>query len=157
MPYATAMPAAKRRFKTTLAGGDGAMDVCAIVLPFDPKDVFGKVRAPVNVSIGKHTFRSTVARMKGQDFVVVNKQNRAAAGVDAGDSVTVTLELDNAKRTIEAPPDLKQALANNKRAATRWDKLSYTHRREHVEAIEQAVRPETRARRIAKAIEMLAE
>jgi hypothetical protein len=148
--------ATKKRFKTELWGGDMDMDVCAIRLPFDPQEAFGKVRAPVVVTIQEHSFRSTVARMDGCDFVVVNKKNRAAAGVDTGDAVTVTMELDTAPRTVTVPPDLAKALRGNRVARTRWAKLSYTHQREHVEAIEEAKRAETRARRIAKAVSMLA-
>jgi uncharacterized protein YdeI (YjbR/CyaY-like superfamily) len=39
--------------------------------------------------------------------------------------------------------------------STAWDKLSYTHRKEHVRAVEEAKRPETRTKRIEKTIEML--
>jgi len=37
----------------------------------------------------------------------------------------------------------------------RWRALSYTHQREHLEAIEAAKKPETRARRIDRAIQMV--
>jgi uncharacterized protein YdeI (YjbR/CyaY-like superfamily) len=38
----------------------------------------------------------------------------------------------------------------------RWHELSYSHRREHAEAIAEAKRPETRDRRIAAAVRLLA-
>lgn len=56
---------------------------------------------------------------------------------------------------VEAPRDLVKALRAAPPAWDRWRELSYTHQREHVEAIEQAVKPETRARRIASAVRML--
>lgn len=58
-------------------------------------------------------------------------------------------------RTITAPPDLARALDANAAARAAWDRLSPSHRREHVEAIEEAKKPETRARRVAGAIAML--
>ncbi|HWM84392.1 MAG TPA: YdeI/OmpD-associated family protein, partial [Kofleriaceae bacterium] len=37
----------------------------------------------------------------------------------------------------------------------RWRELSYSHQREHAEAALQAVKPETRARRIENAVRMI--
>jgi uncharacterized protein YdeI (YjbR/CyaY-like superfamily) len=42
-------------------------------------------------------------------------------------------------------------------AAAFFDTLSYTHRREYVQWIDGARRPQTRANRIANAVEMLRE
>ena len=47
-------------------------------------------------------------------------------------------------------------MKSNKEAGAAWDKLSYTHRKEYAKSIEEAKKPETRARRIEKAIAMLA-
>jgi uncharacterized protein YdeI (YjbR/CyaY-like superfamily) len=58
-------------------------------------------------------------------------------------------------RSIAAPPDLAKALEANGVAKAAWEKLPPSHRREHVDAIEEAKKPETRARRIAGAIAML--
>jgi uncharacterized protein YdeI (YjbR/CyaY-like superfamily) len=69
----------------------------------------------------------------------------------------VVLTLDTAKREVEAPRDLVRALRAAPPAWDRWRELSFSHQREHVEAIEQAVKPETRARRIDKAVRMLLE
>jgi uncharacterized protein YdeI (YjbR/CyaY-like superfamily) len=56
---------------------------------------------------------------------------------------------------VEAPADLKAALDAEPDLLPKWQQLSYSHQREHVEAINSAKAPETRARRVAKAIEML--
>ena len=143
-----------RRFRTRISADDNT-SATAIDVPFDPKDAFGRARAPVVVSVGKHRYRTTTFTMGGRTFVPLAKKHRDAAGVEAGDAVEVTMALDEAPRVIETPPDLARALRAVSGAKARWDALSFTHQREHVEAIEQAVRPETRARRIAKAIEML--
>jgi uncharacterized protein YdeI (YjbR/CyaY-like superfamily) len=46
-------------------------------------------------------------------------------------------------------------LAKDKNARAAWEALSFTHQREHAEAIEDAKKPETRARRVEKTIAML--
>ena len=51
-----------------------------IVLPFDPKAVFGKGRPPVKVTIGGHTYRSTIATMNGAFMIPLSAENRTAAG-----------------------------------------------------------------------------
>jgi uncharacterized protein YdeI (YjbR/CyaY-like superfamily) len=68
--------------------------------------------------------------------------------------VVVTLERDSGERTVEVPDDLAAALAE---AGARevFDKLSYSHRREHVAAINDAKKPQTRQRRIANAVAMV--
>jgi len=57
---------------------------------------------------------------------------------------------------VAVPADFAKAIKKAGLTAT-WEKLSFTHRKEHVRAIEEAKRPETRTKRIEKALEMLAE
>ena len=79
-------------------------------------------------------------------------------GAEGGDVVMITMELDEEPREDEmAPPDLVAALDRNRAAAVAWEKLAPPHRREYVGAILEAKRPETRARRIERAVEMLAQ
>lgn len=144
--------AASKTFKTTLLR-DGSMS--AIPVPFDPKAVFGKVRAPVKVTINGYTYRSTIAAMGGPPFIPLRKSHRDAAGLADGGTVTVRLDLDTEKREVTPPADLVKALKTVAGATERWRTLSFTHQREHVEAIEGAKKPETRARRIAAAVEMV--
>jgi len=75
--------------------------------------------------------------------------------VKAGQVVRVTMELDTTPRVIEPPPELAAALREHKGARKAWDGLSVTCQREHAEAILSARKPETRARRVAAAMEML--
>lgn len=140
-----------KTFRATIAV-EGSM--CAIPLPFDPKAVFGKVRAPITVTVNKHTWRSTVAAMGGPACIPFRASHRDAAGVSDGDTVIVRVEHDTAARTVTAPADLRRAL-KAAGVADRWKALSYTHQREHIEAIEDAKKPETRARRIAAAVTMV--
>lgn len=141
-----------RRFKATVVR-EGPM--CCVPLPFDPAAVFGRVRAPVKVTINGHTYRSTIAAMGGPPCIPLRKSNREAAGVDGGDTVEVRLELDTEPREVAPPADLVKALKAMPPAWERWQDLSYSHQREHVEAIEGAKKPETRARRIERAIAMV--
>jgi hypothetical protein len=127
------------------------IDEGAIPIDFDQRAVFGRARPPVVVSLGGHSYRSTIAVMGGVTFVPLHRSNREAAGVESGQTVEVTLTLDTAPRTVEVPQELAEALdAAGVQAG--WNRLSYTARREQVEAVESAKRAETRERRIAAAV-----
>jgi hypothetical protein len=134
---------------------DGAMS--AIPVPFDPKAAFGKMRAPVKVTLNGYTYRSTIACMGGPPFVPLRKSHREAAGVAGGKALAIRLELDEAPRVVDVPADLAAALKKVPGAREGWKALSYTHQREHVEAIEDAKKPETRARRVERAVGMVVE
>lgn len=132
---------------------DGAM--CAIPIEFDPRQAFGKVRAPVKVTLNGYTFRSTIFSMHGETWIPLRKSHREAAGLEGTETLTVKIALDTAERTVEIPPELAREFKKNRAAAARWEALSFTHRREHAEAIADAKKPETRARRVANALKML--
>ncbi len=129
---------------------DGSM--CFVPVPFDPKSVFGKVRAPVRVSLNGYTYRSTIAAMGGTVCIPLRRSNREAAGLEGGETLEVEIALDTDKRVVTAPRDLVQALKARPPAWERWRELSFTHQREYAEAIREARKPETRARRIAEAV-----
>ncbi len=114
-------------------------------------------RPPVRVTINGHTYRSTVAVMGGQFMVGVSAENRAAAGVAAGDEVDVDIELDTEPRQVEVPLDFAAVLDRDPGAKRHFDRLSYSNRRRHVLSIEEAKTPETRERRIVKAVATLRE
>jgi hypothetical protein len=141
-----------KTFKATIFR-EGSM--CFIPLGFDPKPVFGKVRAPVRVTLNGHAYRSTIAAMGGPPCIPLRKSNREAAGLVGGETIDVRLDLDTDKREVKPPADFVKALKATPLAWERWRELSYSHQREHVEAIEQAKKPETRARRIDGAVRML--
>jgi Bacteriocin-protection, YdeI or OmpD-Associated/Domain of unknown function (DUF1905) len=141
-----------KTFETTVVR-DGA--ACFIPLPFAPRPVFGKVRAPVKVTVNGFTYRSTIAAMGGPPLLPLRKSNREAAGLVGGERVRAQLELDVDKREIEPPADLRRALKAAPGAWDLWLALRYTHQREHVEAIESAKKPDTRTRRIDAAVQMV--
>jgi hypothetical protein len=127
-------------------------NMCAVPVPFDPKAVFGRVRAPVLVTLNGYTYRSTISSMAGETWIPLRKSNREAAGLLGDETLEVRIELDAAERTVEPPADLAAALRAAPPAWDRWQELSVTHQREWAEAVDEAKRPETRARRIARAV-----
>ena len=112
-------------------------------------------RPAVRVTLAGFAYRSTVASMGGRFMIPVSAERRARAGVAAGDEVEVELELDTEPREVTVPPDLAEALAGAPEAEARYRELSVTRRRELVRGIEEAVRPETRLRRVATAVARL--
>ncbi len=109
----------------------------------------------VTVTIGGHTYRSSIAFMGGKFMLGVSAENRQAAGVKAGDKVDVNIEIDNAPREVTVPPDLMKALDADTKAKNFFNSLSYSNKLRHVLSIEQAKTEETRHRRIEKIVAML--
>lgn len=116
----------------------------------------GGGRIPVRATFDGVAYRGSIASMGGCMALGILKQIRGELGKGPGDPVVVTVARDDGERTVVVPADLAEALeAAGVREA--FDALSFSHRREHVQAIEEAKKPETRARRIAKAVEMVAK
>jgi Bacteriocin-protection, YdeI or OmpD-Associated/Domain of unknown function (DUF1905) len=134
----------------------GGKTATGIPLPEDVVAAMGSGKRPkVRVAVGGHSYRTTVAPMGGRYFVPLNKENREAAGVAAGDEVAVDIEPDAEPRTVAVPADLAAALAGDAAARAFFDGLSYTHRKEWVRWVEEAKKAETRATRIAKTVASL--
>jgi TfoX/Sxy family transcriptional regulator of competence genes len=129
--------------------------MCTIPVPFDSKAEFGKVRAPVKVTLHGYSFRSTIFSMGGRVFIPLRSSHREAARLKGTETLKVSIELDTDKRSVTVPPDLRKALATSKTVQERFAKLSYTHQREYVEAVQDAKKPETRARRIAAVLKAM--
>ena len=142
------------RFRATVElGGKTAT---GIEVPEDVVAALGSGnRPPVTVTVGGHSYRTTVARMGGRFLVPLSAENRAAAGVAAGDQVEVDIEPDRGPREVAVPGDLAAALARDDTARANFDGLSFTHRKEWVRWIEEAKKPETRTTRLARTVESL--
>lgn len=130
------------------------MDATGITIPFDVEKVFGAKRIPVKVSINGAEHHSTIVRMGGKYMVGVPKEFREAAGIKAGETITVEIERDTEKRSVQTPEDLKKAISKANLSDV-WKKLSYTHQKEYVRAVNETKKEETRIRRIEKTIEEL--
>lgn len=116
----------------------------------------GGKRAAVKVTVNGYAYPSTIASMGGKFLIPFSSDKRAATGIGGGDPIEVELELDTAPRIIEPTADLAEALASNPAAAAAWERLAPSHRKAHVTAIEGAKAAETRARRVAAAVQKLA-
>jgi len=112
-------------------------------------------RPPVRATINSFTYRTSVASMGGKFMLGVPPEFREGAGVTAGDTVDIELELDTEPREVSIPPDLAAALARDARAKKFFDGLNYSNKRRLVIPIEATKSPETRERRIAKTVEQL--
>ena len=141
-----------KTFRATVVRDGSA---CYIPLTFDPKLVFGRIRVPVKVTLNGYTYRSTIAAMGGPACIPLRASNREAAGLEGGETIEVRLDLDTDARKVKPPADFVKAMKAAPPAWERWKELSYTHQREHVEAIADAKKPETRTRRIENAVRML--
>ncbi len=114
-------------------------------------------RPAVRVTLRGYTYRTTVAPMGGAFMVPLSAEHRANSGAAAGDMVEVDIALDTEPRTVAVPPDFAEALSHDAAAQRAFDGLAYSHQLRHVLAITEAKTPETRQRRIEKALSMLRE
>lgn len=112
-------------------------------------------RPRVRVTINDCTYQTSVGSMGGRCLVPVSAEIRTKAGIAAGDEITVGVELDSEPRTVTVPGDLADALSREPTALRTFDQLSYTGQRRHVLAVEDAKTPQTRQRRIEKAVSEL--
>lgn len=115
----------------------------------------GAKRFPVVATVNGYTWRTSVARMGGESLLGLNRQVREAAGVAAGDTVDVAVELDDAPREVDVPDDLAAALSADRKAKAAFDAMAFTHRKEFARWVADAKRDDTRRRRVTQAVEMI--
>jgi hypothetical protein len=144
------------KFRTTLLlAGKTAT---GFEIPAEVVEGFGAGKAPpVRVTIAGYTYRSTVARRGDRYLVGVSAENRAGAGVAAGDEVEIELELDDQPREVEVPGDFAKALAARPEAEEFFAGLTYSQQKAFVSNVEAAKKAETRERRIQKFVASLGE
>ncbi len=148
----------KQKFKGKLMakGPGGAWTFLPI--PLKVSQAFGsKSRIPVAGTMNDFPFRnSLMPEGDGTHSMMVSKELQAGSNAHAGDTVSITLELDTEERNIEAPPELEKALLANKSAASLFSTMTYSQKKEYVDWITSAKQEATKASRVAKAIEFLA-
>ena len=147
----------KQTFRTELLKGDG--DTTGFVIPDKVVEAMGQGKRPkVTVTInGKFSYPNTVAVMGGQYMIGISKERRKLAGVSGGEMIEVTLELDTTPRAMQVPTDLQKALDKDEAARAFFAALSYSNQRRHIDPINDAKTPETRARRIEKSVALFRE
>ena len=115
----------------------------------------GGKRIPVSVTINGTRYANAIATMRGEPMIPVSADIRAAAGIAAGDSITVKLQRDDATRTVNLPAERADALRADPAASVRFAALSYSNQRRHVLSITGARTAETRTRRIQRVLDEL--
>ncbi len=106
---------------------------------------------------GTYRYRCQVAPMGGEWWLGVSNEHRASAGLAAGDEVEVELVVDTSPRELEVPPELAAALDADAVARAFFDGLSYSNRRVFTLSVEGTSNPETKAKRVAKALALMHE
>jgi len=147
---------AAQTFRTTLrAEGKTAT---GFEVPPEVVEALGSGKKPkVTVTINGYTYRSTVFPYTEAYMLPLAAEHRVPAGVKAGDEIEVTLELDTAPREIDVPPELAAALDADPQAKAFFDGLSYSNKRVFTLNVEGTSNPETKARRVEKAIAIMRE
>ena len=141
---------------TTTVWKDDTLNATGLPVPAEAVAALGShKRPPVVVHLAGHSYRSTVAAYSGEFMLPLSAENRQAAGLQAGDVVEVTLELDTQPRTVTIPADLAAALAQKPGASAAFDALAPSMRKEYVRQVESAKAQETRERRIASIVAKL--
>lgn len=141
------------KFTTTLfqIGNNTGIDVPTAVV-----EALGNGKKPaVVVTIGSYSYRSTIAVMGGKNLIAFSADRRAETGLKGGEEIEVDLEIDNAPREVVVPDDLASALAAEPDAKAFFETLSYSNKLKHALAVSDAKTPETRTKRVEKAMEML--
>ncbi len=129
----------------------------SVDFPFNAKELFGtNGNVKVKIMYDDVPHRGLLTNRGGPcHFLGITKALKARIGKEIGDTVHIRLEKDLEERVVDMPADLAIAFETAPEACTAYEKLAYTHRKEYVQWIQEAKRPETRERRIAGTIEKL--
>jgi uncharacterized protein YdeI (YjbR/CyaY-like superfamily) len=111
----------------------------------------GRSSGPSRGQFGRITARSDLP----SDAILMGYIRQTAKLIRAGVSARPPRK-SQPKRPPPVPPDLAAALRKNGPAAATFQELSPSGRREYLEWIAEAKRPETRAKRLATTLEWLA-
>ncbi|GAA3917796.1 YdeI/OmpD-associated family protein [Hymenobacter algoricola] len=146
----------EQRFTATLEldSTDGGV---ILVMPFDVPAMFAPQRAPFHVrgTLDGFPFRLTLIQNKEGEYTLpVNKQLRNTINKSWTSDVEVVVGPDTDEGPMELPEDLERVL-RTAGMRSRFDALAYPHRREYVQWIERAKKPETRMRRVQEALERI--
>ena len=127
-------------------------------IPFSVEDVFGK-KGQVKIKAlfdDRVEYRGSLAKMKSDCHLLGLTQDvRKQLGKTFGDRISVKLWEDKEERIVEIPEDVLPVFEAHPNAYELYQKMSYTHRKEYMRWITDAKKPETRASRKSKLIEMI--
>jgi len=146
-----------KRFEARLIarGPGGAWTFLEI--PFNVEATFGsKARVSVTGTLNGFPFQnSLLPQGDGTHAMAVNKGLKAGAKADAGDLVSVCMEVDHSARTIDVPAELTRVLEAQPEARAAFESLSYSHRKEYAEWVAGAKQDKTRVSRAEKAVPLI--
>ncbi len=147
----------EQKFKARLKAHGPGGAWTSLPIPFDVEKVFGtKARVAVHGTMNGFGFRtSLLPNGDGTHDMPVNKEMQKGAKAGADDTVSVVMALDDEPRTVEVPDDLQAALKKNAKAGKAFADHAYSKRKEFADWITESKKPETRARRVEKAVELL--
>ncbi len=144
-------------FTAVIQRSDTANGATYIHFPYDLKATYGVGNlVPFKATFDNRvTYRGSLAKMGGPDaMILLRKDVRGELGKDKGESVEVKIELDDKPRELPIADDMKTELEKFG-LWKQFETLAFTHRREYVQWIEEAKRPETRKKRIEKMCQMI--
>jgi Bacteriocin-protection, YdeI or OmpD-Associated/Domain of unknown function (DUF1905) len=107
------------------------------------------------VTLNGYTYRSTPVVYAGRYYLGLRREVREAAGVRVGQTLHVTIQVDEQPRLVDVPAALAEALQADRAARAAFDRLSFTDRREYVEWVGTAKLDTARRRRVAETIRRL--
>lgn len=126
-----------------------------IVVPDALIERLGAGRRPaVVVNVNGYEYQNTVGVMGGRHLISISAAVRKDTGLKAGDPISVVLTLAGSPREVSVPDDFAAALAADQVAGPFFAQLSNSLQRYHVDSINAAKAPETRRRRIEKAVSL---
>lgn len=114
----------------------------------------GRGRVMLAITFQGQVFRTSISVYRGQWMMVVNEAMRAGGMTPPG-TYEVDIAVDTAERTVDVPADLLAAITAADLVDV-WNRQSYTNRKEFARGVDEAKKPETRSRRIAKVVDTLA-
>ena len=129
-----------------------------VVVPPETAEAAGlRYGVRVRGTVNGVAYRSSLMKYSGVFHMGVHKATIAAADVASGAKVDVAIEIDDQPLpTDTVPKDLAKAINGNAKAKAGWAAQSPAHKREHVKHVMEAKKPETRERRIASTLKLLA-
>jgi hypothetical protein len=129
-----------------------------IVVPDEAIERLGAGRRPaVVVNVNGYEYRNTVGVMGGKHMISISAAIRKETGLAGGDPIHVVLTLADGPREVSVPDDFAQAMAADPAVAQFFGTLSNSVQRYHVDTINAAKNPDTRQRRIDKAVQLFRE
>jgi hypothetical protein len=148
----------KYEFTTVIIKNDN-LDSGYIEFPYDTEKEFGKKgQVKVKVWFDGFLYRGSLVKMGHPCHIVgLNKEVRKAINKNPGDSIHVIIEQDTEERIIAIPTDLQNLLNEHKDAKVKFEKFSYSHKKEWVMWLIDAKKDETRLKRLQKILDKLKE